>query len=90
MVEIVMFWEIFYSDVEAYVKGDSLIIPRQEPDGDLFFVEGNGVYTRTGSQNPKIILNYKVSDESQSPFLYDICTNTIYSKQIVHDDQLYW
>jgi hypothetical protein len=79
-VGIINFWDAFFAPVIATVQNDTLTIARQEPDGDAFFVEGRGVYTKDANGVVRILFNYVVSDESSVPIQTDVCTNTVFTK----------
>jgi hypothetical protein len=70
------FWETFSSNVTMEVNGSSVTIPRQEPDGDDFFVQGSGTWTVNASGKPVFSITYKVTDESVSPIDESNCTST--------------
>jgi hypothetical protein len=58
------FWEEFVADVNVTVDGNSVSIPRQEPDGDKFFVEGTGTWAVNTSGKVVFTINYTVKDET--------------------------
>ena len=56
-------WNTFVNDVNATIDGNTITIPRQEPDNDDYFVEGSG--TINTSVTPNVItVSYKVTDET--------------------------
>jgi len=71
------FWELFQADVNVDVSGSSLTIPRQEPDGDDYFVQGSGTWTVNASGKPVLSLTYTVSNESVTPIQSVTCTSTM-------------
>lgn len=73
---IANFWNAFVAKVTMDVNGGSVTIPRQEPDGDDFFVEGSGTWTVNASGKPVFSITYKVTDESVSPIGVTNCTST--------------
>lgn len=56
-------WNNFTNDVNATVSGNTITIPRQEPDNDDYFVEGSGTINTTVTPNV-ITVDYKVTDET--------------------------
>lgn len=62
---------LFSNTVSATVDGNSLVITRQEPDGDNYFVQGNGTYSSAGEL---INLNYTVTDPLNNN---DVCQGTL-------------
>ncbi len=69
------FWEFFAANVTVNVTGSSVNIPRQEPDGDDFFVQGSGTWSVNGSGKVVLTLTYTVSDESVNPINSVTCTS---------------
>ena len=61
----------FSNTVTATVDGNSLLISRQEPDGDDFEVQGNGTYSSGGI----ISLNYTVTETNSND--NDVCQGTL-------------
>jgi hypothetical protein len=62
-IQIKNFWDVFTNPVVATIEGNVVTIARQEPDGDKFFVEGSGTYTKNAAGKAVITLNYTVRDE---------------------------
>lgn len=56
-------WEQFQNSVTATIDGNTITIPRQEPDGDKFFVQGSGTYAVNANGKGVITMTYTVSDE---------------------------
>lgn len=61
----------FGNDVVATVSGTTFTIARQEPDGDKFFVQGNGSFNGTS-----ITVDYTVTDERTAVVISDRVTGT--------------
>ena len=82
-VRIINVWDLFGNAVTANIEGtDKLTIPRQEPDGDKFFVTGSGTLTVNGAGKSVITMNYTVTDETDPANIQsDNCTNTVYTQQ---------
>ena len=79
-VKITNFWGLFANSVNATIDCESISIPRQEPDGDKFFVEGSGTIEKNDG-NITINITYKVTDESDANnILTDNCSSTVYTK----------
>lgn len=73
-------WDSFVSAVDASFDCETINIPRQEPDGDKFFVEGSGFIEKNDDQIT-ITISYTVSDETDPTNIKkDECTQTIYTK----------
>jgi len=66
-------WNLFTNAVVATADGTTLTIASQEPDNDDFFVSGTGTYNSNGT----VTLNYTVEDRSASPYVSDVCNNTL-------------
>jgi hypothetical protein len=79
-VKITNVWDKFIAGVNATIDCETISIPRQEPDGDQYFVEGSGFIEKNDGVTT-ITLSYTVSDESVTPIAKDECTQTIYIKQ---------
>lgn len=72
-------WGQFVAAVNATIDCETITIPRQEPDGDKFFVEGSGFIEKKDGVTT-ITVSYTVTDESVTPADKDECTQTIYTK----------
>ncbi len=58
------FYGLYVNAVVATVDGDAITIARQEPDGDGFFVIGNGTFVKGATTaDDKINLSYTVTEE---------------------------
>ena len=68
-------WNTFLASVNATIDCETITIPRQEPDGDKFFVEGSG-FIEKKSGITTITISYTVTDESASPISTDNCSTT--------------
>ncbi|MEZ4894858.1 MAG: hypothetical protein R3A50_17705 [Saprospiraceae bacterium] len=74
------FWDAFLNNIIAEIECDSVFIPRQEPDGDQYFVEGEGVFL-PGLVKDTLKLSYKVTDENDpGNILSDSCTESVFIK----------
>lgn len=69
-------WNAFVNPVKAGVNENTLTIPRQEPDGDRYFVEGNGIF-----RNDTIFISYKVTDENYKNVLTENVTGYWFIKK---------
>lgn len=79
-VKISNFWGLFSNSVNATIDCESISIPRQEPDGDKFFVEGSGTLEKNDG-NITINITYTVTDETDAAnILTDNCSSTVYTK----------
>jgi hypothetical protein len=78
-VKITNFWGLFANSVNATIDCETISIPRQEPDGDKFFVEGSGTIEKNDG-NITINMTYTVTDETTSTILTDNCSSTVYTK----------
>ena len=58
-VKIGNFWGSFTHDVIGTVSGNVITVPSQQPDGDMFYVEGTGTYDAATN---KINWSYKITD----------------------------
>lgn len=71
-VEVIRFYEIDDFNVVATIVGTSITIDRQNPLGDLLYVEGTGTIDETG----EISWSYTISDEDPVDPATDNCTST--------------
>lgn len=79
-VKITNFWDSFGNSVNATIDCETISIPRQEPDGDKYFVEGSGTIEKNDG-NITINITYTVTDENDpANILTDNCTSTVYAK----------
>ena len=79
-VKLTNFWGLFSNSVNATISCETITIPRQEPDGDKFFVEGSGFIEKTDG-NITINVTYTVTDETDAASIKsDNCSSTVYSK----------
>lgn len=79
-VKITNVWDSFIAATNATIDCETISIPRQEPDGDKFFVEGSG-FIEKNDGTTTITLSYTVSDETDPANIKkDECTQTIYTK----------
>ncbi len=76
-VLITNFWGLFENVVVATVNGNELIIPAQEPDGDGFLAQGNGLINDDGTI---LTINFLITDVTVSPADVQDC-QAIYNKQ---------
>ena len=74
-VKIINFWDLFLASVDATIDCETITIPRQEPDGDGYFVEGSG-FIEKNSGITTVTLSFTVTKESVSPFVTNDCTAT--------------
>lgn len=73
-------WNLFVAAVNATTSCETITIPRQEPDGDKFFIEGSGFIEKKNGTTT-ITMSYTVSDETDAANIKkDECTQTIYTK----------
>lgn len=74
-------WDSFGAAVKATIDCETITIARQEPDGDKYFIEGNGILEKRDNDVIVITLSYTVKDESDpANILTDACSQTIYTK----------
>ena len=79
-VKITNVWDSFIAATNASIDCETISIPRQEPDGDKFFVEGSG-FIEKNDGTTTITLSYTVTDETDPANIKtDECTQTIYTK----------
>jgi hypothetical protein len=79
-VKLTNFWGLFVNSVNATISCETITIPRQEPDGDKYFVEGSGFIEKTDG-NITINVTYTVTDESDPASIKtDNCSSTVYTK----------
>jgi hypothetical protein len=75
-VKISNFWNLFVAATTATIEGNNITISRQEPDGDGYFIQGNG--TINGNT---ITMTYTVTNETDPQNITsDVCTNSIWVK----------
>lgn len=75
-VKITNFWGSFVNQATATIdaNGTTINIARQEPDSDLFFIQGSGNINAAGNS---ITWNYTISDETDAQNIAsDICSST--------------
>ncbi|MEZ4921042.1 MAG: hypothetical protein R2792_18215 [Saprospiraceae bacterium] len=82
-VRIINVWNLFQNAVTATIDGtDKIVIARQEPDGDAYYVEGSGTLTVLANGKSQITFTYVVTDETDpANILSDNCSNTVYTQQ---------
>lgn len=79
-VKITNVWNLFQNSVNATIDCETITIPRQEPDGDKYFVEGSGTIEKNDG-NITINISYTVTDETDpANILTDNCSSTVYTK----------
>jgi len=59
--------DYFTADVRATVSGNTITIPSQQPDNDLYYVEGSGTYN---SSDKKITWTYTITDPVNQKISY--------------------
>ena len=80
-VRLANVWDSFGAAVVATIDCESITIARQEPDGDDYFIEGNGTLEKRDNDVIVITISYSVTDETDpANILTDVCTQTIYTK----------
>lgn len=73
-IEITNFWGTFSNKAIAKINGTTITIIRQQPDLDMYFIQGNGDINASGNT---INWNYSVSDETNSQYIMtDVCNST--------------
>lgn len=78
---ITNFWNLFKKPVNVTIDGQTkLIIARQDPDGDKFYVEGSGVISTNAAGKTVITFTYTVKDETGPTVITDACNSTVYTK----------
>lgn len=80
-VKLANVWDTFTNAVDATIDCETITIPRQEPDGDKFFVQGSGTLEKGDNDVIVITISYTVTDESDPANIdTDNCNSTIYTK----------
>jgi hypothetical protein len=72
-VKITNFWGTFTNQGTATVAGNTIDIARQEPDSDLFFIQGTGTINAAANG---IAWSYTISNETDAAnIVTDVCTS---------------
>ena len=59
--------DYFNNDIKATVSGNTITIPSQQPDNDMYYVEGSGTYN---SADKKITWTYTITNPLNSKISY--------------------
>lgn len=74
-LKFINFWGLFLASVDATIDCETINIPRQEPDGDGYFVEGSGTIEKNSGVTT-VSVSYTVTKESVTPIVTNTCTAT--------------
>ncbi len=74
-------WDSYAAAVKATIDCETLTIERQDPDGDKYFIEGNGILEKRDNDVIVITISYTVKNENDPANIEtDACSQTIYTK----------
>ena len=76
-VNISNFWGVFINNVVATVDGDAITIASQEPDGDNYFVDGSGTFSKGATTaDDKITMSYTITEKDDAGAVLSTTTCT--------------